>query len=89
MNKYIFLTFEGYTYQPIIDDGEDAGDIENCQVIGFSEGEDPKEALNKLLIDKHYLENTTLDHIYCYKLDNDYRKNRADFYLDDIYNRRV
>lgn len=89
MNKYIFLTLEGFTYQHITDDDVDAGDIENCQVIGFSEGEDPNEALSKLLFDKPYLENTTFNHIYCYKLDNDYRKNRADFYLDDIYNRIV
>lgn len=42
MSNYIFLTNEGYTYQPKLD--SDMPDIENLQVIGISRGKDAKEA---------------------------------------------
>lgn len=47
MGFFIFITREGYTYQP---GSESAGpDIENCQVIGFAEGRDMEEAFENLI----------------------------------------
>jgi hypothetical protein len=50
MRNYIFLTAEGFTYQPNSESIEP--DIENLQVIGFAKGEDAKEAFQQLLKDK-------------------------------------
>lgn len=85
MKKYIFITMEGFTYQPIANIGDDAEEIENCQVIGFSEGKDPDEAFRNLILNNPYLKETSFDHIYCYQLDTNYSKTRADFYLSDEY----
>jgi hypothetical protein len=35
MKDFIFITFEGYTFQP--NSNSDIPDIENMQVVGFSE----------------------------------------------------
>ena len=47
IKKYIFLTVEGYTFQPGSKSVEP--DIENLQVIGFSQGKDSKDAFQNLL----------------------------------------
>lgn len=44
--KYIFITFEGFTFQPYSE--SDVPDIENMQVIGFSEGKIHNKHLKKL-----------------------------------------
>jgi len=44
MNNYIFLTDEGYTFQP-----NSESDIENLQVIGICNGENEKEAFYNLM----------------------------------------
>lgn len=44
MNNCIFLTDEGYTYQP--NSESDVPDIENLQVIGITHGENSKQAEN-------------------------------------------
>jgi hypothetical protein len=47
MNSYIFITTEGYTYQPGSESIEP--DIENCQVIGFAHGVDEQNAFKNLI----------------------------------------
>mgnify|MGYP006873045416 CR=1 FL=1 len=44
MNEYIFYTNEGFTYSP-----RDSKMVENCQVLGRSEGYDAAEAEKSLL----------------------------------------
>ena len=45
MARYIFLTMEGYTYLPDSEAMEPY--VENCQMLGFAEGENAKEAFNR------------------------------------------
>ena len=66
MNSYIFITNEGFTYQPNSESIEP--DIENCQVIGFGYGKNPKEAFKKLIVDNEYLKKTKFDEIFCLQL---------------------
>ena len=65
MNSYIFITTEGYTYQP----GSEAvkPEIENCQVIGFSQGKDERQAFENLVAENGYLLGTTFDQIRCFE----------------------
>ena len=69
MNKYIFITDEGMTYQPDSDSIEP--DCENSQVIGFSNGANEKEAFDKLLKQNTYLKDTNFCEIYCYQVKED------------------
>jgi hypothetical protein len=77
--KYIFITFEGFTFQP--NSESDIPDIENMQVIGFSEGKDKKEAFKNLLANQQYLRDTTFNEIIALEL-ADERKDV--FTIDDI-----
>lgn len=83
MNKYIFLSDEGYTYQPIIEGEIEADDVDNTQVIGFASGKDQDDAFKKLLEDNPYIKDTSFDQIYCYKLDTSYEKTRVDYFLSE------
>jgi hypothetical protein len=51
--KYIFITSEGFTYQPKNETAEP--DIENMQVLGFGEGITVKKALDNMLAENDYL----------------------------------
>lgn len=44
MNEYIFYTIEGNTISP-----NESKEVDNCQVIGISEGNNPNDALSNLL----------------------------------------
>jgi len=80
MDNYIFLTTEGYTFQP---DSETATpDIENMQVIGFSNGSTADEAFDNLLNTYAYLRDTSFRSIFCYKLDEQYEKSRKEYNID-------
>jgi len=68
ISNYIFLTNEGHTYQP------DMEEIENTQLIGIAKGKDSHDAFNKLLTENPYLLGTSFEEIFCYKLDNDFEK---------------
>ena len=73
MNTYIFITAEGFTYQP----GSEAigPDIENCQVIGFGQGGDEEEAFENLVKENKYLLETSFDEVFCMELKHqDYHK---------------
>jgi len=79
MNKYIFITTEGSTYQPNSDCSEP--DIENMQVIGFGQGNTVQDALRKLLELNDYLFDTNFNEIFAIQLTNDKREY---FSLKDI-----
>lgn len=78
-HDYIFLTQEGYTFQP--DSDSELPDTENLQVIGFSSGTTADEAYNDLLSAYPYLKETTFNEIYCYRLSKEYEKTRKDYNL--------
>lgn len=79
MENFIFLTDEGYTFQP--NSNAETPDIENLQVIGFANGVTADEAYNNLLATHTYLKETSFNQIFCYKLEDRYEDNRRDFYL--------
>jgi len=81
MNNYIFLTTEGFTFQPNSD--AETPDIENLQVIGFANGANPDAAYRNLLISHAYLKDTAFNQIFCYKLDKYYEKHRKDFCIHE------
>lgn len=73
MKSYIFITVEGYTYQPESESIEP--DIENCQVIGFAQGSNPKHAFKNLIEENGYLLQTSFDELICLELKHpDYNK---------------
>lgn len=66
MKDFIFITFEGYTFQP--NSESDIPDIENMQVVGFSKGLNSKEAFENLKTKNSYLLETTFDEIIAIEL---------------------
>lgn len=79
MDNYIFLTDEGFTFQP--DSESDTPDIENLQVIGFASGDTAGQAYRNLLVDHSYLKETAFDQIFCYRLDKSYENTKRVFHL--------
>ena len=77
MDNFIFLTTEGYTFQP--DSDAPTPDIENMQVIGISSGSSSDEAFDNLLSTHAYLRDTSFKNIFCYKLDEHYEENRKEY----------
>lgn len=87
MKNYIFITEEGTTYQPSSINPE--SDIENCQVIGYSKGNDENEAFNNLISENDYLLDTNFNEIICIELKNeDYFKHSKFFCIRDYNNRK-
>lgn len=66
MKSYIFITSEGYTFQP--DSDSSTPDIENCQVLGFGSGVDPDEAFRNFLKDNEFLLETSFDEVTALEL---------------------
>lgn len=81
INNYIFLTIEGYTFQP--NSESILPDINNLQVIGFSSGIDAKDAFRNLLEIHPDLKETNFDEVFCYKLDKNYKASKKYFYISD------
>ena len=81
MRDFIFLTTEGFTFQPESEEAEP--DIENCQVIGFAKGKNSKDAYKNLIKENDYFLETTFDEIFTYELVKDYRKNRDYFFMSE------
>ncbi len=79
MNHYIFLTTEGYTFQPSPDD--ELTEIDNLQVIGFAQAANADEAYKQLLLENPYLKETNFENIFCYQLAANYEQNRKDYNL--------
>lgn len=85
MGAYIFITTEGYTFQPGSEVLEP--DIENCQVLGFAKGDNAEEAFEALLRENAYLLETSFDEVVCLELKNrDYRGRKQYFRLSDENN---
>ncbi len=76
---YIFLTLDGYTFQP--DSMSIEPDIENLQVVGFAFGVTSEEAFRKLLKENEFLVKTSFDEVFCYQLDDNYRASKEYFYI--------
>jgi len=70
--NFIFLTIEGFTFQP--DSTNMEPDIENFQVIGFSEGMNDENAFEPLLQHNEYLLDTSFDEIFSLELANGNKK---------------
>ena len=79
MNTYIFLTDEGYTFQPETED--EPVEIENLQVIGFAKGTDANTAYRNLLSENPHLKETNFEKIFCYLMDKEYEASRKDYNL--------
>ena len=80
MNKYIFLTTEGYTYQPNSESIEP--DCDNAQLIGIAQGENQEEAFKDLLDKYYYLKTSNFEEVYCYQLNDDYKNTRKNFIIE-------
>lgn len=67
--SYIFLTKEGFTFQP---DSKQfiEQNIENLQVIGFSNAKKPNLAFKKLIKENEYLLETNFDEIFCIRIND-------------------
>ncbi|MBZ9623261.1 hypothetical protein G9F71_010385 [Clostridium sp. FP2] len=87
MDNYIFLTDEGYTYQP--NSETDMADVENLQVIGVSNGENEKEAFYNLMSQNRDLMKTSFDKIFCYKLSTNYKDSYSKFSIKDDYDIKI
>lgn len=77
MNNYLFLTNEGYTYQP--DSETIESDCENSQLIGIASGNTQEEAFKNLINEKEYLRQFNFNEIYCYELAKTYEENKGIF----------
>lgn len=86
MKNYVFLTDEGYTFQPNSDFNIVELDIENVQVIGFASGLNQENAFKNLLKKNKYLLKTSFDKIFCYQLDDNYKDSQKYFYLSENKN---
>ncbi len=78
MRAFIFITDEGYTFQPGSE--SELPDVENLQVLGFAVGVDEKDAFQNLLREDRWLIETTFDGVQCIELKyEDYRHHSAYF----------
>lgn len=66
IKSYIFLTDEGSTYEPIVN--ETSKEIENLQVIGWHSGENADDALANLLKENNHLKDTIFKNIFSFPL---------------------
>jgi len=79
--SYIFISQEGNTYQPDSDSSEP--DIENCQVIGFAEGNTAELAFRRLVRENEYLLETTFDEVIAYELTPSAQDEKKYFFLSE------
>lgn len=84
MNNYIFLTDNGYTFQPETE--AEPVEIENLQVIGFAKGTDGISAYRNLLADNPNLQETNFERIFCFQWDKDFEGSKRGFSLKDFGN---
>jgi len=61
MKKFIFITSEGFTFQPNNEDYKP--DIENMQVVGFGEGDTVDNAIKFMIKKNSYLRKTSFNKI--------------------------
>jgi len=69
MRHFIFLTQEGYTFQP---NSESATpDIENLQVLGIASGTDEQNAFDNFIKENEYLLDTDYEDVAAMELKNE------------------
>ena len=66
MRYYIFITQEGATYQP--NSMATIPDAENCQVLGFGQGDGISEAYANFTKNNIWLQETTFVRVMAYEL---------------------
>lgn len=71
MSKFIFITSEGYTYQPNSTSPEP--DIDNMQVIGFGEGPSATAAFMAFIHENPYIAETSFNEIIAVEIKNNKR----------------
>jgi hypothetical protein len=82
VRAFIFVTYEGYTYQPNSISVEP--DIDNLQVLGFAFGEQEEQAFENLMTENEWLLATSFDEIECLELKHlDFHAQAGHFYLKD------
>lgn len=74
MKEYIFLTSEGFTFQP--SSNSILPDIENLQVVGFANGVNAGHAFNNLLSQNYYLKETNFSEVFSYELAKGFNKSK-------------
>lgn len=79
MKHYIFITTEGYTFKPESDFTEP--EVENCQVLGFSDGINKEEAFKNFRKEYGYVKDLGFSEVLCYETPNN--KPAAYFYLNN------
>jgi hypothetical protein len=73
MNTYIFLTDEGYTFQP--DTEAEPVVIDSLQTIGTARGTDAMDAYRNLLAENPLLAERKFEKIFCYQVDEPVKEN--------------
>jgi hypothetical protein len=82
VRAFIFVTYEGHTYQPNSTSAEP--DIDNLQVLGFALGNDEEEALENLVTENEWILATSFDEVECLELKYvDFHAQSRYFYLKD------
>lgn len=67
MNEYIFLTDEGYTFQPETENEPVV--IDSLQMIGTAQGSDAMDAYRNLLTENPHLQEKSFERIFCYQVE--------------------
>jgi hypothetical protein len=78
MRSFIFVTHEGYTYQP--DSESIEPDVENLQVLGFATGVDEDDAFKNLMSEDEWLIQTSFDEVKCLELRYEDYEHHAKFF---------
>jgi len=78
-STFVFITDEGYTYQPMSEAIEP--DVENLQVLGFGDGSDASEAFEDLLREAPWLREMQFSRTWCYRLAPGARREPVEFCL--------
>ena len=73
MNSYIFLTDEGYTFQP--ETADDPIVIDSLETIGTAKGKDAMDAYRNLLAENPKLAERRFEKIFCYQVDEPVKEN--------------
>ncbi len=82
MRAFIFITDEGYTFQPGSE--SELPDVENLQVLGFAVGVDEKDAFQNLLREDRWLIKTKFDRVQCIELKyEDYQRHSTYFSIEE------
>lgn len=65
MKKYIFYTANGFTQDL------NGSEIENCQILGWSDGINPDNAFNNFKKENRFVKNFNFDDILCQELSSE------------------